>query len=778
MVAILLQFAAIMVGMKKLAILLALLLLPSFALGQTGAYSGHSFVGGTPATTSGMNSSNYMDGIIPGASITVYLTGTTTKATIYADGSNTPLSNPFFSNLAPGTNPGGFIFWAAQNQGLDIQAQGGMGNASCTTSPLCYSTATTLQVDVYPNNSFSLLPLNCTGTGSSQVCTFPGTVQGATLTDGTASLHAGSLTGAVNGTFSGTVQGATLTDGTASLHAGSLTGAVNGTFSGTVQGATLTDGTASLHAGSLTGAVNGTFSGTVAAATINDVVICPTTKTVAQCIALLPGAGGTVQFLSATYTSGVSSCVTTPNVVLQGEGMPEFNSGYTALVGGTIINGGVSICASNVTVKDMGFDTGSAYIGGGGTAADGLAFCGATCSNPSDPILQGATIQNVSSLNSSASAAFHAIRVEHYNDVKISNIKAIYGTHGLAIKSDNVQASKIFSAGHGTDDVIVKSDGYTTTSDVQLSDLSLQAVAVGDTTSGVVIDAEASAVVSRVHVSGATAIGLPYGIYFLNNSSFGTGSINSVTLSHLSIYQTHIPSVTSSGIGFSGSSGTVEYSLLDDIHIINGAGSDANNAFLMYAPMNHSTISNVFSYNQNASSFLQGANLSIKGWEDSGSGGAPPTFTSTISGTTVLVTGYNSFRGNTNATTSGGAVIQINGISLDGAHAIVNSPLKGNGGAVTIVGDTGSGFDLIVQNGGATYNSMLFKEGSGLSWGPGNSAPSGTYISDTSQICLITGANCNPSPTFTLVTSRRSHRAAVSTPARISLPFQRSAQTI
>ncbi|MGA7521841.1 MAG: hypothetical protein WBW84_05135, partial [Acidobacteriaceae bacterium] len=141
--------------MKKLASILALLLLPVFALGQTGAYSGHSFVGGTPATTSGMKSSNYMYGIIPGASITVYLTGTTTKATIYADGSNTPLSNPFFSNLASGTNPGGFIFWSLQNQGLDIQAQGGMGNASCTISPLCYPTATTLQVDVYPNNSFS-----------------------------------------------------------------------------------------------------------------------------------------------------------------------------------------------------------------------------------------------------------------------------------------------------------------------------------------------------------------------------------------------------------------------------------------------------------------------------------------------------------------------------------------------------------------------------------------------------------------------------------------------
>ncbi len=141
--------------MRKFAAILALLLWPILVLGQTGAYSGHTFVGGVPATTSGMNSSNYMDGIIPGASITVYLTGTSTKATIYADGSNTPLSNPFFSNLAPGTNPGGFIFWSLQNQGLDIQAQGGMGNASCTTSPLCYPTATTLQTDVYPNNSFA-----------------------------------------------------------------------------------------------------------------------------------------------------------------------------------------------------------------------------------------------------------------------------------------------------------------------------------------------------------------------------------------------------------------------------------------------------------------------------------------------------------------------------------------------------------------------------------------------------------------------------------------------
>ena len=266
--------------MKNIAaILLALLLLPAFALGQTGAYSGHTFVGGTPATTSGMNSSNYMDGIIPGASITVYLTGTTTKATIYADRSNTPLSNPFFSNLAPGTNPGGFIFWSLQNQGLDIQAQGGMGNASCTTSPLCYPTATTLQVDVYPNNSFSTLPLNCNGTGSSQVCTFAGTVQAATITDGTASLHSGALTG-TSATLSGTVTassfsgaGSGLTGTAAGLNIGgnaaNVTGTVaianGGTGATTAAGANLSI-TGVTQTGTLgTSSQVSTFPGTVAA---------------------------------------------------------------------------------------------------------------------------------------------------------------------------------------------------------------------------------------------------------------------------------------------------------------------------------------------------------------------------------------------------------------------------------------------------------------------------------------------------------------------------------
>jgi cytoskeletal protein CcmA (bactofilin family) len=78
------------------------------------------------------------------------------------------------------------------------------------------------------------------------------TVTATTLTDGTATLTAGNITGAK------TVTATTLTDGTASLTAGNITGAK------TVTATTLTDGTTSLTAGNITGAK------TVTATTLTD----------------------------------------------------------------------------------------------------------------------------------------------------------------------------------------------------------------------------------------------------------------------------------------------------------------------------------------------------------------------------------------------------------------------------------------------------------------------------------------------------------------------------
>lgn len=133
--------------MKRVLALLAMVFLATVAHAQTGAVNGLCSLGGTQATTSGLKSANYLNGVIPSCTVTVYLTGTTTLATIYADSNSTPLANPFTANSISSVNPGGWIFWAATNQGLDVTMSGGI-------SPNTYPQPVTL-TDIFPSQSFS-----------------------------------------------------------------------------------------------------------------------------------------------------------------------------------------------------------------------------------------------------------------------------------------------------------------------------------------------------------------------------------------------------------------------------------------------------------------------------------------------------------------------------------------------------------------------------------------------------------------------------------------------
>jgi hypothetical protein len=156
--------------MRKLLLLLALLPLAAHAQG-TAAIQDHCTQGGTQALLSGLSSTNYQMGIVPSCTVTVYLTGTLTKATIYSDVSGTPLSNPFTANTASSLDAGGWIFWATVNQGYDIVLSGGIG-------PNIYSSPITL-TGRYPGFSFN------GGGGSVTPCGTAGQIQVAN-TAGTA----------------------------------------------------------------------------------------------------------------------------------------------------------------------------------------------------------------------------------------------------------------------------------------------------------------------------------------------------------------------------------------------------------------------------------------------------------------------------------------------------------------------------------------------------------------------------------------------------------------
>jgi hypothetical protein len=88
---------------------------------------------GVKAVTSGASSSNFLQGIIPTCTVTVYLTGTTTKATIYKDSSNTPQNNPFTANTNGSIPP----TYAATSSDYDVQLSGGI-------PPNVYTTPVTL----------------------------------------------------------------------------------------------------------------------------------------------------------------------------------------------------------------------------------------------------------------------------------------------------------------------------------------------------------------------------------------------------------------------------------------------------------------------------------------------------------------------------------------------------------------------------------------------------------------------------------------------------------
>lgn len=147
--------------MKRLIFLAMLVAAP--ALAQTDGINGYCTLGATNAVTSNLNSSNKLQGIIPKCTVTVYLTGTTTKATIYADAIGTTLTNGFTADVS-----GQWLFYAATGQGYDVVMNGG-------TPPLVYTHAvalTDLKVGGGGGGSGPICQVNGTAISPASPCNF------------------------------------------------------------------------------------------------------------------------------------------------------------------------------------------------------------------------------------------------------------------------------------------------------------------------------------------------------------------------------------------------------------------------------------------------------------------------------------------------------------------------------------------------------------------------------------------------------------------------------
>ena len=227
--------------------------------------------------------------------------------------------------------------------------------------------------------------------------TMIGTLQASTITDGVATLTGGNLTGittlslttlnATTVTATGTVQGSTLTDGVATLTGGSLTGITSLTVTGTIQGGTLTDGTVSITGGVITGVTSFnvgsiTATGTIQATTFTDTVATLTAGSWTGLVNVT--ATGTIQGTTftdtvATLTSGSWTGLVnvTATGTIQGTTLTD---GVASLTGGSLT--GITSLTVTGTVQAGTFTDGTLTITAGSiTGAINITATGAITGN-------------------------------------------------------------------------------------------------------------------------------------------------------------------------------------------------------------------------------------------------------------------------------------------------------------------------------------------------------------------------------------------------------------
>lgn len=231
-------------------------------------------------------------------------------------------------------------------------------------------------------------------------------------------------------------------------------------------------------------------------------------QTVKQAIDSLPTAGGVVYLGLGRWSSGYddyTNFIAKPNITIQGSGMANYNSSFTAMTGGTIVQGPLLAIsgADYLVVRDLGIDAGQAYINANnsGVPTDGLAIfnVGHVVGAPQ---VESPLIENVSCLGYSTSSQVHCMLVENVNHAYVHNVMTAMNTHGLAFKGTNSVIDGVFARGHSSDGLIIKNDIYAPSANDQVSNIKVQSLFSPADTRGIRLQAIGGSLnnLSIVHV--------------------------------------------------------------------------------------------------------------------------------------------------------------------------------------------------------------------------------------------------------------------------------------
>jgi hypothetical protein len=225
-----------------------------------------------------------------------------------------------------------------------------------------------------------------------------------------------------------------------------------------------------------------------------------------------------------TWSSGYNSTdlITKRHITIQGSGMPGYNSTFTAMRGGTIVQGHLPIStgADYFAVQDLGVDAGSAYINAnnGGVAMDAfLIFNNGQVLGA--PPVESPRIENVSCLGYSPTAAVHCMLIENVKHAYVHNMATVMNCHGLVLKGTNSVVDGVYSRGHGIDSVIVESDDYAPTSQDDLSNITIEPLMAPGDTKGIIVK-RLTRPLSNISISNAIIRSpLSWGVYVQGASS-------------------------------------------------------------------------------------------------------------------------------------------------------------------------------------------------------------------------------------------------------------------
>lgn len=166
-------------------------------------------------------------------------------------------------------------------------------------------------------------------------------------------------------------------------------------------------------------------------------------------------AGGTLILGNHTYTGNIS--IVRDNINIVGSKMPAFHATLDQLVSGSIINGTFIIDGQNISIRNLGIDSGTAQCVAlnAGNPMEGLVMHDISATD----LNYNNIAENIIAIVK-ANTTMHAILLEGLANSTFKNVHGKGGDFGVVLKISDSNASDIFGYESRTTNVYIKSDSY------------------------------------------------------------------------------------------------------------------------------------------------------------------------------------------------------------------------------------------------------------------------------------------------------------------------------